>query len=74
MQIWFFFAATLIGPAISSAVLHVSDEGITVYNSSSLADLWSRCGAQDCPNKLLNQTAIEPQDPHKVIYPQIIRV
>ena len=60
------FAATLTGPAISSAVLHVDAESIAVYNRSSIADLWSRCGARDCPSNLINDTAIEPQDPHKV--------
>ena len=56
----------MTGPAISSAILHVKNEGVTVYNSSYEAELWNRCGARDCPSNLLNETAIERQDPNKV--------
>ena len=56
----------MVGPSVivrPLAILHVEDEDIAVYNSSSMAALWSKCGARDCPSIALNETAIEPQGP-----------
>ena len=60
------FPGVLVGPALSAAILHVNDADNDVYNSSQVANLWTRCGARDCPGNPLNETAIEPQDPQKV--------
>ena len=62
----FFIPGGLVGPAISSIILHDGNQGIAVYNSSYAVTLWSKCGARDCPGIPLNETAIEPQDTHKV--------
>ena len=67
------FSGALIGPAISSAILHDNDNNTSVYNSSYTSALWSKCGTRDCPGNQLNETAIEPQDPQKVRLKAVIK-